>query len=346
VKLVVTGGCGFIGGNFVRWYLNERPDVQLVVLDSLTYAGNLHSLQDVLEHPRFTFHRGDIADTAAVTEALRGAGGVINFAAESHVDRSILDATPFARTNVLGTQVLLDVSVQLGIRRFLQISTDEVYGSLGPDGQFTEQTPLAPNSPYSASKAAADLLVRAYVHTHGLPAIVLRSSNAYGPYQFPEKLIPLMITNAMAGQAMPVYGDGKQVRDWVHVLDLCAAVAAVVENGRVGEVYNVGGGNEVRNIDLVRQILSLTGAAGSLVRFVPDRPGHDVRYAMNHTKLTAELGWKPIREFSSGLAQTVAWYQANGAWLDMVRTGEYMAYFERQYGARLDVSRAEKPHDK
>jgi dTDP-glucose 4,6-dehydratase len=339
MRVLVTGGCGFIGSNFVRWCLTERTAVEIVVLDKLTYAGNLQSLADVLENPRVAFVRGDIADRDAVLEAMRGVDGVINFAAESHVDRSILDASPFVRTNIAGTQVLLDAARELRVARFLQMSTDEVYGSLGPMGNFTEATPLAPNSPYSASKAAADLLVRAYVHTHGMPALIVRSSNAYGPYQFPEKLIPLMITNAFAGEPLPVYGDGMQVRDWVHVIDLCSAIGTVFERGRPGEVYNVGGSNEVANLEVVRRVLAATGAPESLVRFVPDRPGHDRRYAMDHGKLTGELGWRPTRDFSVGIRETVEWYSTNAGWLQAVRTGEYRDYYERQYGARLAAGR-------
>jgi len=335
MKLLVTGGCGFIGSNFVRWSLANWAAVKIVVLDKLTYAGNLQSLADLLECARLAVVLGDIADREAVAGAMRGVDGVINFAAESHVDRSILDASPFVRTNIVGTQVLLDVAHELGVPRFIQISTDEVYGSLGPTGRFTEQTPLAPNSPYSASKAAADLLVRAYVQTHGIPALVIRSSNAYGPYQFPEKLIPLMIMNALAGEPMPVYGDGMQVRDWVHVLDLCAAIGTVFDSGRPGEVYNVGGGNEIANLEVIRGILGITRASECLLRFVPDRPGHDRRYAMDHSKLTQELDWRPSRDFTAGIRETVDWYRANAAWLRAVRTGEYRDYYERQYAARL-----------
>ncbi len=340
MRVLVTGGCGFIGSNFVRRYMEERRDIEVVVLDKLTYAGNLENLASLLRDPRLTFVRGDIADRDVVIEAMRGADGVINFAAESHVDRSILDASPFVRTNIEGTQVLLDAARELGVGRFLQVSTDEVYGSLGPAGKFTEQTPLAPNSPYSASKAAADLLVRAYVHTHGLPALVVRSSNAYGPFQFPEKLIPLMITNAFAGEPLPVYGDGQQVRDWVHVIDLYSAIRSVLESGQPGEVYNVGGGNELPNLEVVRRILAAAGASDSLIRYVPDRPGHDRRYAMDHTKLTAELGWQPSRDFGAGLEETIEWYRSNAEWVRGVRTGEYRDYYQRQYAARLAAVRS------
>ena len=335
MRLVIAGGCGFIGSNFVRHVLAEREDVDVVVLDLLTYAGNLANLSDVLDSPRMSFVQGDIVDRQVVMDVLAGADAVVNFAAESHVDRSIMDAGPFVRTNVGGTQVLLDGAVELGIPRYLQISTDEVYGSLPETGQFTENTPIAPNSPYSASKAAADLLVRAYVHTHGMPALIIRSSNAYGPYQFPEKLIPLMILNAFEGKPLPVYGDGMNVRDWVHVLDLCAAILDVLERGREGEVYNVGGDSEEANLSIVKALLRLADAPESLIRFVPDRPGHDRRYAMDHDKLTSELGWRPVRSLSEGLEDTVAWYRKNDAWVDSVRSGDYRSYYERQYAQRL-----------
>jgi dTDP-glucose 4,6-dehydratase len=335
VRLLVTGGCGFIGSNFVRYVLEERRSWEVIVFDLLTYSGNLGNLTDLMPCPRFRFVKGDIADDDAVATAAAGVDTIVNFAAESHVDRSILEATPFIRTNILGTQVLLEAARTLHIGRFVQISTDEVYGSLGSTGRFQEDRPLAPNSPYSASKAAADLLVRAYVHTHAVPAIVLRSSNAYGPYQFPEKLIPLVIANASQGKPLPVYGDGLQVRDWVHVLDLCEAILDILERGRTGEVYNVGGGNERTNLDVVYAIAELTGTARSLVRFVQDRPGHDRRYAMDFTKLHTELGWQPRRPFEDGLRDTVEWYTRQRAWVEAVASGEYHTYYERQYGARL-----------
>ena len=335
MKLLVTGGCGFIGSNFVRQAIDSPAAPHVTVLDLLTYAGNLQNLADLFEHPRFNFVRGDIADRETVLRVAEGADVIINFAAESHVDRSILDAAPFLHTNVVGTHILLDVTRELGISRFVQISTDEVYGSLGSSGRFTESTPLAPNSPYSASKASADLLVRAYVATYHLPAVVLRSSNAYGPFQFPEKLIPLMITNALAGEPLPVYGDGMHVRDWIHVFDLCAAIMDVLEHGREGEIYNIGGDSELPNLSVVRGILQLTDKPESLVRFVADRPGHDRRYAMDHSKITSELGWRPQRDFLGGLRETVDWYRANAPWVDSVRSGEYREYYERQYAARL-----------
>jgi dTDP-glucose 4,6-dehydratase len=333
--VLVTGGCGFIGGNFIHHLLNSDGGVRVVNYDALTYAGNLVSLADLVGHPRYRFVKGDVTDRAAVRQAASGADAIINFAAESHVDRSIHDSGPFLRTNVLGTQALLDAARELGVARFVQVSTDEVYGSLGPEGAFTEESPLAPNSPYAASKAAADLLVRSYVHTFGLPAVVTRCSNNYGPYQFPEKLIPLFITNLLQDQPVPVYGDGLQVRDWVHVSDHCAAVEAVWRRGRVGEVYNVGGRTERTNLELTQQLLRLLGKPPSLIRHVKDRPGHDRRYAIDCSKIERELGWRPQVAFEEGLRETIAWYAANGAWFAQVRSGEYRSYYDRQYGQRL-----------
>jgi dTDP-glucose 4,6-dehydratase len=330
--ILVTGGCGFIGSNFVRHVLETFPDVSVVNFDALSYAGNLANLSDVEHHPRYRFIRGDVADPAAVREALRsGVQAILHFAAESHVDRSILDSGPFVRTNVVGTQVLLDAAREHRVERFVQVSTDEVYGSLGPTGAFTEHTPLAPNSPYAASKAAADLLVRSYVHTYGLPALITRCSNNYGPYQFPEKLIPLFITNLLRDQPVPVYGDGMQVRDWVHVRDHCAAVAAVWRQGKPGEVYNVGGRCERTNLELTCTLLDLLGKPRSLIRYVPDRPGHDRRYAIDCSRIESELGWRPAISFEQGLRETIAWYRANGSWADQVRSGQYRDYYERQY---------------
>jgi dTDP-glucose 4,6-dehydratase len=343
MKLLATGGCGFIGSNFVRYVLNERIDWEVRVLDSLTYSGNLGNVSDLIPCQRFRFLRGDIADRDAVAAAAAGVDVIVNFAAESHVDRSILEATPFIRTNILGTQVLLEAMRSSRIGRFVQISTDEVYGSLGSTGWFREDSALAPNSPYSASKAAADLLVRAYLQTHAVPALVLRSSNAYGPYQFPEKLIPLMIAHASEGKPLPVYGDGRHVRDWVHVLDLCEAILQVVERGRTGHVYNVGGGNERTNLEVVNAIVEFTGAPKTLVRFVPDRPGHDRRYAMDFTKIRTELGWRPQRAFGDGLRKTVEWYTRERAWVQSVASGEYRSYYEQQYGARLAAATFRPP---
>ena len=335
MRIVVTGGCGFIGSNFVRHLASVRPEAEIVVLDLLTYAGNLANLEGVMDDGRISFVRGDIADAETVREVVAGADAIVNFAAESHVDRSILDSAPFMRTNILGTHVLLDAAHSLQIDRFLQISTDEVYGSLGPEGKFLEENPLLPNSPYSASKASADLLVRAYHRTHGLPALILRSSNAYGPFQFPEKLIPLMVANAAAGEVLPVYGDGQHVRDWIHVSDLSEAIVVALESGRVGEIYNVGGGTELPNLDVVRMILRTMGRSEDLVRFVPDRPGHDRRYAMDHSKITQELGWQPRTGFAEGLEETIRWYGENQSWVDSVRSGEYRSYYETQYAWRL-----------
>ncbi len=335
MKVLVTGGCGFIGSNFVRYALEARAQLEITVLDLLTYAGNLGNLAGLLDHPRFRFIKGDIADRETVATAAHGMDAIVNFAAESHVDRSILDAAPFIRTNIVGTQVLLEAALELGIKRFVQMSTDEVYGTLGPSGHFTETTPLTPNSPYSASKASADLLVRAFVHTHGLPAIIVRSSNAYGPYQFPEKLIPLMVVNALAGEPLPVYGDGMHVRDWVHVRDLCDAVLQVLERAPSGVVYNVGGGHELPNLAVVRAIVRLTGASESLIRYVTDRAGHDRRYAMDHSTITNALGWRPTRDFEARLGDTVRWYVEHQDWVESVRSGAYRHYYELQYGQRL-----------
>jgi dTDP-glucose 4,6-dehydratase len=313
--ILVTGGCGFIGSNFIRYLLETEPDARVVNLDALTYAGNPENLADLAAHPRYRFIHGDITDCAAVRAALQGADAVLNFAAESHVDRSIHDSGPFVRTNVLGTQVLLDAAREAKVRRFVQISTDEVYGSLGSTGQFTEATPLAPNSPYAASKAAADLLVRSYVHTFQLPALITRCSNNYGPYQYPEKLIPLFITNLLADQRVPVYGDGLNVRDWIHVRDHCAAVATVWHKGQVGEVYNIGGRCERTNLELTLALLQAVGKPQSLIQYVKDRPGHDRRYAIDCTKIERELGWRPAIAFEQGLRQTVDWYRNNSAWV-------------------------------
>lgn len=335
--LLVTGGCGFIGANFIRWQLTTYPDQKVVNLDKLTYAGNLENLSDVANNSHYTFERGDICDREFVDRVLQShkPDMVVNFAAESHVDRSILDSGPFVRTNIVGTQVLMDACRAIGVQRYLQVSTDEVYGSLGATGFFTEETPLAPNSPYSASKAAADMLVRGYVHTFGFPAITTRCSNNYGPYQFPEKLIPLFISNAMKDQALPVYGTGENVRDWIHVLDHGRGIDAALRKGRVGEVYNFGGHSEVRNIDLTLTLLELLGKPQTLIKYVADRPGHDQRYAIDCAKAETELGWKPQHNFRDGLRETIAWYLANTPWIDRIKSGEYRNYYEQQYGGRL-----------
>ena len=341
MKLLVTGGAGFIGANYVQQVLATHPGDEIVTLDLLTYAGNLANLESVLENPRHRFVRGDIADAKVVASAIGdGVDAIVNFAAESHVDRSIADAGAFLATNVAGTQVLLDAARKHGVRRFLQVSTDEVYGSLGPTGLFREDTPIQPNSPYAASKAAADLLVRAAHHTHGLPVVITRCSNNYGPYQFPEKLIPLFVTNALADQPLPLYGDGRQVRDWIHVEDHCRGVDLVLREGRVGEVYNLGGGNERENIAIAALILDALGKPASLVRHVTDRLGHDRRYAIDATKIERELGWKPRRDFAGGLRDTIAWYRDHRPWWEAIKSGAYLDYYERMYGDRLREQRS------
>jgi dTDP-glucose 4,6-dehydratase len=338
MNLFVTGGAGFIGSSYVRLARRRRPDDVVVNVDALTYAGNLENLRELEGDPRHVFVRADIRDGDAMVDLMRrhAVEAVVNFAAESHVDRSIISAAPFLETNVGGTLRLLEAARAAGVRRFLQISTDEVYGTLPPAARpFDEASPLAPRNPYAASKAAADGFVMAFHHTHGVDTVIARCANNFGPRQFPEKLMPLMILNALDGQPLPVYGDGLQVRDWIHVDDCCAGVDAVLGAGRAGEVYNVGAENERANLDVVRAILRLTGRDESLIRHVPDRPGHDRRYAMNAGKIRGGLGWQPRRTFDEGLAEAVAWYRANRAWTDAVRSGAYREYYERQYGARL-----------
>jgi dTDP-glucose 4,6-dehydratase len=333
--LFVTGGCGFIGSNFIRYLLRTDPAVRVINFDALTYAGNLANLADVAGDSRYAFVKGDITDRNAVMRAFPDdADALINFAAESHVDRSILDSGPFVRTNVLGTQVLLDAARAKKVRRYVQVSTDEVYGSLGPTGLFTESTPLAPNSPYSASKAAGDMLVMAYAHTFNIDAVITRCSNNYGPYHFPEKLIPLFITNLMNDQPVPVYGDGMQIRDWIHVLDHARGVESAWRKGKAGEVYNFGGRCEMPNIKLTHLLLDLLGKPRTLIKHVQDRPGHDRRYAIDCSKAERELGWSPQVTFEDGLRETIAWYQANQPWVNQVRSGAYLTYYETQYGQR------------
>ncbi|MDI6894290.1 MAG: dTDP-glucose 4,6-dehydratase [Bacillota bacterium] len=339
MRVLVTGGAGFIGSNFIRYCLREHPDWQLLNFDKLTYAGNLENLAGI-DEARYSFVRGDIGDPVAVEAVFRQrCDAVVNFAAESHVDRSILDSAPFMCTNVLGTQVLLDAARNHGVGVFVQISTDEVYGSLVEgDPPSREDSPLAPNSPYAASKASADMLARAWWKTYRVPVIVTRCCNNFGPYQFPEKLIPLVITNAIQDLPIPVYGDGRNIRDWLHVEDHCGAIDAVIQRGRPGEVYNIGAGCELRNIDLVRQILVLLGKADSLVRFVPDRPGHDRRYAIDFSRIRKELGWVPTRPLAETLREVIDWYVANEGWWRRVRSGAYRDYYEavyaRQWGGR------------
>ena len=335
MRLLVTGGAGFIGSNFVHYILKKYPDYRIVNLDKLTYAGNLENLADIESDSRHEFVHGDICDQDCVQTLLSGGvDAVVNFAAESHVDRSIFDSSEFVRTNIEGTRNLLDISRRNKIGRYVQISTDEVYGSLGDSGAFTEDTPIAPNSPYSASKAAADLLIRSYFHTHGLPALVTRCSNNYGPYQFPEKLIPLLVSNALADIPLPIYGDGMNVRDWIHVDDHCAAIDAVLHHGKTGEVYNVGGYQEFPNIEVARRILAALGKSEALLTYVEDRPGHDRRYAIDSTKLETELGWKPRIAFADGLPETIAWYRNNASWVERVRSGAYLKYYDDMYNRR------------
>ena len=338
MKLFITGGAGFIGSNFIRMLLAEDPGVEVVNFDALTYAGNLENLADVAGDPRYRFVRGDVAEPASVLGALdQGTDAVVHFAAESHVDRSIESAADFVRTNVAGTQVLLDAARARGIGRFVHVSTDEVMGSCEGGGFFTEETPLAPNSPYAASKAAAEHFVRAAVKTHGIDAVITRCSNNYGPYQFPEKLIPLVIANALGGREVPVYGDGRQVRDWIFVDDHCRAVEAVMRRGRTGEAYCIGARSERPNLDVIRTLLSAVGAPESLITYVTDRPGHDRRYAIDPSKAEQELGWSPRESFESGIARTVAWYKANGEWIERARSGAYRDYYERNYAWRQSV---------
>jgi dTDP-glucose 4,6-dehydratase len=335
MNLLVTGGAGFIGCNFVRRRRAAQPAERLVVLDALTYAGNLASLADV---SGFELVRGDICDAPLVEKVLvdHRIEAIVHFAAESHVDRSILGPAAFVQTNVVGTATLLERARAAGVKRFVHVSTDEVYGDLSPaDPPFTEETPVRPRSPYSASKAGSDHLVRAWFETYRFPAIITRCSNNYGPYQFPEKLIPLMILNALSDTPLPVYGDGLNVRDWIHVEDHCAAVEKVLEAGREGEVYNIGGRSERRNIDIVKAILTILGKPESLIRFVTDRPGHDRRYAICDEKIERELGWVRQRSLDEGLAETVAWYRANETWWQAVKSGEYRHWYERNYAHRI-----------
>ena len=339
MKLLITGGAGFIGSNFVRYMVNKYPEYQIVNLDLLTYAGNLENLKDIETASNYTFVKGDIADRTFVKELFETEkfDYVINFAAESHVDRSITNPDIFVQTNIQGTLALLDAAKTIGVKKYLQVSTDEVYGTLGETGYFTETTPLAANSPYSASKAGADLLVRAYHETFDLPVNITRCSNNYGPFHFPEKLIPLMIINALNDKELPVYGNGLNVRDWLHVEDHCQAIDLVLHNGRIGEVYNVGGNNERTNIDIVKTILKQLGKPESLIKYVKDRPGHDLRYAIDATKLREELGWKPKYTFETGIEQTIKWYLDNQDWWQNIISGEYQEYFKSQYGDRLEV---------
>jgi len=332
MRILVTGGAGFIGSNFVRHVLAAHPDDSVVNLDKLTYAGNPENLADLKDDSRHQFVKGDIGDGALVRDLMAGVDAVVHFAAETHVDRSNADPAEFLRTNVTGTYILLEAARERKIGRFVAIGTDEVYGSV-TRGASREVDPLNPSNPYSASKAAADLLARAYWITHRLPVVVTRSSNNFGPYQYPEKMIPLFVTNALEGKPLPLYGDGKNVRDWLYVADNCAAVDLVLRKGKDGEIYNIGGSNEVENIVLTRQILRLTGKPESLITPVADRPGHDRRYALDSGK-TKALGWKPAHPFPAALEKTVAWYRTHEAWWRPIKSGEFRAYYERQYAAR------------
>ncbi|MCI5527845.1 MAG: dTDP-glucose 4,6-dehydratase [Oscillospiraceae bacterium] len=339
MKWLVTGGAGFIGSNFVFYMLDKYPQDQIVCLDKLTYAGNLETLESVMENPRFTFVKGDIADRGAVYALFEKEHPdvVVNFAAESHVDRSVVDPGIFLQTNILGTGVLMDACRKYGIQRYHQVSTDEVYGDLPLDRTdlfFTEQTPIHTSSPYSASKASADLLVQAYHRTFGLPVSISRCSNNYGPYHFPEKLIPLMIANALNDKPLPVYGTGENVRDWLYVTDHCAAIDLIVRKGRVGEVYNIGGHNERTNLQVVKTILKALDKPESLIHFVTDRPGHDMRYAIDPTKIHEELGWLPTTPFDEGIQKTIRWYLENKSWWEHIISGDYQNYYERMYGNR------------
>lgn len=349
MNILVTGGAGFIGSNFIKHML-KKYDYNIYNLDALTYAGNLKNLQDIAGDSRYTFIKGNICDRILLDGIFTNYNidAVVNFAAESHVDRSIEEPEIFLKTNVLGTQSLLDIAKKYwklepdnkysreykpGVK-FLQVSTDEVYGSLGRDGYFTEETNISPNSPYSASKASADILVRAYYETYGIPVNITRCSNNYGPYQFPEKLIPLMINNALHDKPMPVYGDGKQIRDWLHVHDHCTAIDMVLHNGRLGEVYNIGGNNEKENIEVVRLILTSLGKEENLIEYITDRLGHDRRYAIDNTKIVTELGWKPSYTFEEGITETIEWYLSNNAWLDDVTSGDYLKYYTKMYSTK------------
>ena len=330
-RLLITGGAGFIGSTYVRVALDARPDDEVVVFDKLTYAGREENLADVRD--RIEFIQGAIEDRAAVREAMDGADLVVNFAAESHVDRSIADQDAFAVTQVIGTGVLLDAVRETGVSRFLQVSTDEVYGSI-EEGTFTEESPILPSSPYSATKAGGDLLVQSHVHTHGIEAVICRGSNNYGPRQYPEKLIPLMILNALHGDPLPVYGDGKNVRNWIHAEDFARAIDTVLLEGTPGEVYNAGGPDELENLDVVHRILAQTGQDESLIKYVTDRKGHDRRYSLSSDKVRG-LGWEPKWRFEEGLPATVDWYRDNEWWWEPIRSGEYREYYEQQYGLKL-----------
>ena len=334
--ILVTGGAGFIGSNYIRYALEAHDALRIINFDLLTYAGNLENLNGVDLSPRYIFRKSDIRDQEKVEQVFKDYAieAVVHFAAESHVDRSILGPSAFIQTNVVGTSVLLDVAKKYNVERFIHVSTDEVYGSLGPVGDFSEETPIHPNSPYSASKASSDLIALAYFHTFQTPVIVTRCSNNYGPYQFPEKLIPLMIANALHDKPLPVYGDGLYVRDWLYVEDHCRALDAVLEKGKIGEIYNIGGNNEKQNIEIVKLILRELHKSESLIKFVKDRPGHDRRYAIDASKIEGELGWKPAYTFEEGIHETIEWYLAHQDWWQRILSGEYQQYYAKQYSDR------------
>jgi dTDP-glucose 4,6-dehydratase len=337
MKILVTGGAGFIGSNFIRFLLQRGKDYQITNLDKLTYAGNLENLADIAGSKDYEFVRGDITDGKLVDNLLaKGVEAVINFAAESHVDRSLYEPDVFVQTNVVGLQILLHAALRHKVTRFVQVSTDEVYGSLGSqDPKFREDFNLAPNSPYSASKAAGDLLVRSYFMTYGFPAVVTRCSNNYGPYQFPEKLIPLFVTNALEDKPLPVYGDGLNVRDWIHVEDHCRGLQMVLEKGRAGEIYNLGGEGEKTNLEITKAVLGILGKPDSLIQYVGDRPGHDRRYAIDFSKIEREIGWKPLYSLKNGLKQTVDWYIRHEDWWRRIKNGAYRDFYEKHYGGQL-----------
>jgi dTDP-glucose 4,6-dehydratase len=334
MKIFVTGGAGFVGSNFIRHVFALKKGYDIVNYDKLTYAGNLANLESVANNPNYSFFKGDICDAAAVESAMGGCDTVVHFAAESHVDRSIYEPAPVIQTNVTGTFVLLQVARKLDIKRFVHISTDEVYGDMEPSAFANESSPLRPSSPYSASKASSDLIVRSYVRTFNFPALITRASNNYGPFQFPEKFLPLMITNAMDGKPLPIYGDGKQERDWLHVEDHCSGILAVLERGRIGEVYNIGGLDVLENLTMARRLLRATGKPETLLSYVKDRPGHDRRYALTCDKMDQELGWTPSVSLDEGLRQTIDWYRANTKWLAGVRGGDYLSYYQKYYENR------------
>lgn len=342
MNIIITGGAGFIGANFVYFELENHPEDRIICLDKLTYAGNLETLEEAMKNPNFRFVKGDIADKDFVEKLFEEEKPdiVVNFAAESHVDRSIEDPSIFLKTNILGTQVLMDACRKYGIKRYHQVSTDEVYGDLPldrPDLFFTEETPIHTSSPYSSSKAGADLLVLAYNRTFGLPVSITRCSNNYGPYHFPEKLIPLMISRALADESLPVYGKGENVRDWLYVKDHCAAIDLVIREGKVGEVYNIGGHNEKSNLEVVKIILEKLGKPESLITYVTDRPGHDLRYAIDPTKIHNELGWLPETKFEDGIKKTIKWYLENKKWWEDIISGDYQNYYDKMYGDRKEV---------